>query len=170
MTVRRGDDDGPGGRVRRPTRPHAGCRRVGPGLDLRPNPPASTSHQGLRPAFIPVGRTAHGRDTGRYRATRENRRQQPQTGRRAHGRQRAASRQDRDRDSRLLPWPAPALRQICLIIQENQVTHNLQRTERCQDRVAFFCLGEMIDAGSAEHIFMAPKSPRTRKYVTGRFD
>ena len=49
------------------------------------------------------------------------------------------------------------------------VTHNLQQAARCADRVAFFHLGEMIEAGSAEQIFLAPKRPQTRNYVTGRF-
>jgi ABC-type phosphate transport system ATPase subunit len=49
------------------------------------------------------------------------------------------------------------------------VTHNLPQAARCADRVAFFYLGEVIESGSAEQMFTAPKLPQTRRYVTGRF-
>jgi phosphate transport system ATP-binding protein len=49
------------------------------------------------------------------------------------------------------------------------VTHNLQQAARCADRVAFFFLGEMIEAGSAQQMFTAPKLPQTQNYITGRF-
>ena len=49
------------------------------------------------------------------------------------------------------------------------VTHNLQQAARCADRVAFFFLGEMIEAGSAGQMFVAPMQPQTQDYVTGRF-
>jgi phosphate transport system ATP-binding protein len=49
------------------------------------------------------------------------------------------------------------------------VTHNLQQAARCADQVAFFYLGEMIEAGSAEQIFTAPKLQRTQAYIAGRF-
>ena len=49
------------------------------------------------------------------------------------------------------------------------VTHNLQQAARCADQVAFFYLGEMIEFGSAEQMFTAPKRPRTQDYITGRF-
>jgi ABC-type polar amino acid transport system ATPase subunit len=49
------------------------------------------------------------------------------------------------------------------------VTHNLEHAARCADQVAFFYLGEMIEAGSAQQMFTAPTSPRTQAYITGRF-
>ncbi|MGI4950507.1 MAG: phosphate ABC transporter ATP-binding protein [Janthinobacterium lividum] len=49
------------------------------------------------------------------------------------------------------------------------VTHNLQQAARCADRVAFFFLGEMIEAGSTEQMLVAPVQPQTQDYVTGRF-
>ncbi len=49
------------------------------------------------------------------------------------------------------------------------VTHNLQQAARCADRVAFFYLGEMLEDGTAEQMFLAPKLPQTQNYVTGRF-
>jgi phosphate transport system ATP-binding protein len=49
------------------------------------------------------------------------------------------------------------------------VTHNLQQAARCADRVAFFYLGEMIEEGSAEQIFTAPRKLHTQNYVMGKF-
>ena len=49
------------------------------------------------------------------------------------------------------------------------VTHNLQQAARCADQVAFFYLGQMIEAGSALQMFTAPKLPQTQAYITGRF-
>ena len=49
------------------------------------------------------------------------------------------------------------------------VTHNLQQAARCADRVAFFYLGALIEAGTAEQMFLTPKLPQTCDYITGRF-
>ena len=49
------------------------------------------------------------------------------------------------------------------------VTHNLQQAARCADWVAFFYLGEMIEAGTAQQMFTSPTLPRTQNYITGRF-
>jgi phosphate transport system ATP-binding protein len=49
------------------------------------------------------------------------------------------------------------------------VTHNMGQAARCADQVAFMYLGELIETGSAEQIFTAPKVARTRDYVTSRF-
>jgi len=49
------------------------------------------------------------------------------------------------------------------------VTHNMQQAARCADQVAFFYLGELIEAGPAGQIFTAPKQKRTQEYITGRF-
>jgi phosphate transport system ATP-binding protein len=49
------------------------------------------------------------------------------------------------------------------------VTHNLQQAARCADRVAFFHLGEMLEAGTAEQMFTAPRLAQTRSYITGRY-
>ena len=37
------------------------------------------------------------------------------------------------------------------------------------DKTAFFLLGEMVEAGSADDIFTNPADPRTADYVAGRF-
>jgi phosphate transport system ATP-binding protein len=49
------------------------------------------------------------------------------------------------------------------------VTHNMQQAGRCADQVAFFYLGELVEAGSATQMFTAPRERRTQEYITGRF-
>jgi phosphate transport system ATP-binding protein len=57
------------------------------------------------------------------------------------------------------------------------VTHNMQQAARVADRTAFFSLetqgekpiGTLIEFDETEKIFGAPRDPRTRDYVTGRF-
>lgn len=49
------------------------------------------------------------------------------------------------------------------------VTHNLQQAARCANQIAFFFLGELVEAGSAGQMFTTPRDPRTQSYVTGRF-
>ena len=49
------------------------------------------------------------------------------------------------------------------------VTHNMQQAARCADHVAFFYLGEMVEAGSAAQMFTAPRQGRTQNYLAGRF-
>ncbi len=49
------------------------------------------------------------------------------------------------------------------------VTHNLQQAQRIADRVAFMYLGELVECGPADQVFSAPRSARTRDYVSGVF-
>jgi phosphate transport system ATP-binding protein len=49
------------------------------------------------------------------------------------------------------------------------VTHNMQQAGRCADTVAFFYLGELVEAGPTSQIFTAPRERRTQEYITGRF-
>jgi len=49
------------------------------------------------------------------------------------------------------------------------VTHNMQQAHRIADRVAFMYLGELVELGSAEQVFGAPRQQRTRDYVSGSF-
>ncbi|HEX4033942.1 MAG TPA: phosphate ABC transporter ATP-binding protein [Solirubrobacteraceae bacterium] len=49
------------------------------------------------------------------------------------------------------------------------VTHNLQQARRIADRVAFMYLGDLVEQGSADQIFDAPREERTREYVAGAF-
>jgi phosphate transport system ATP-binding protein len=47
--------------------------------------------------------------------------------------------------------------------------HNVQQAGRISDTVAFMLMGRMIEVGSNQRIFTAPKDTRTYDYVTGRF-
>ena len=49
------------------------------------------------------------------------------------------------------------------------VTHNMQQAARCADQVAFFYLGELVEAAPAAQLFTAPRNRRTQDYITGRF-
>jgi phosphate transport system ATP-binding protein len=49
------------------------------------------------------------------------------------------------------------------------VTHNMEQAQRCADKVAFFYLGEMIEAGSTGQMFDAPRQRRTQDYIAGTF-
>lgn len=49
------------------------------------------------------------------------------------------------------------------------VTHNMQQAARVADRTAFFHLGNLIEVGSTDQIFINPREQRTEDYVTGRF-
>jgi phosphate transport system ATP-binding protein len=49
------------------------------------------------------------------------------------------------------------------------VTHNLQQAHRIADRVAFMYLGELVEYGTAEQLFGAPREQRTREYLGGVF-
>lgn len=49
------------------------------------------------------------------------------------------------------------------------VTNNTKQAARIGDRIAFFLQGELIEEGSPEKIFTAPKDKRTEDYITGRF-
>jgi phosphate transport system ATP-binding protein len=49
------------------------------------------------------------------------------------------------------------------------VTHNLQQAQRVADKVAFMYLGDLVEFGTAEEVFGAPRARRTRDYVRGAF-
>ena len=49
------------------------------------------------------------------------------------------------------------------------VTHNMQQAARISQQTAFMYLGEVVEAGPTDRIFMAPREKRTQDYVTGRF-
>ena len=48
------------------------------------------------------------------------------------------------------------------------VTHNMQQAARASDWTGFFWLGEMIEYGPTERIFVAPSQKLTEDYITGR--
>ena len=49
------------------------------------------------------------------------------------------------------------------------VTHNMQQAARVSQYTAFMLLGQLIEFGETEKIFMEPKDQRTKDYITGRF-
>ena len=49
------------------------------------------------------------------------------------------------------------------------VTHNMQQAARCSDRTAYMYLGELIEFGQTDQIFIKPTKKQTEDYITGRF-
>jgi phosphate transport system ATP-binding protein len=49
------------------------------------------------------------------------------------------------------------------------VTHSMQQAARISDFTAFLYLGELVEYGDTDTIFMKPTDPRTEDYLTGRF-
>ncbi len=49
------------------------------------------------------------------------------------------------------------------------VTHNMQQAARVSDYVSYMYLGELIEYGETNDIFMKPKRQETEDYITGRF-
>ena len=49
------------------------------------------------------------------------------------------------------------------------VTHNMQQAARVSDYTAYMYLGEMIEFGATDEIFIKPKRRETEDYITGRF-
>lgn len=48
------------------------------------------------------------------------------------------------------------------------VTHSMQQAARISQKTAFFHLGELVEQGKTEDIFMSPVDERTQNYITGR--
>ncbi len=48
------------------------------------------------------------------------------------------------------------------------VTHSMQQASRVSADTAFFHLGELVEYGTTQDIFTAPKDKRTEDYITGR--
>jgi phosphate transport system ATP-binding protein len=49
------------------------------------------------------------------------------------------------------------------------VTHNMQQAARCSDYTAYMYLGELMEFGETDQIFMNPVRKETQDYITGRF-
>ena len=49
------------------------------------------------------------------------------------------------------------------------VTHNMQQAARVSDFTAYMYLGELIESGWTDDIFIKPQNPQTEAYITGRF-
>jgi phosphate transport system ATP-binding protein len=49
------------------------------------------------------------------------------------------------------------------------VTHNMQQAARVSDYTAYMYLGQLIEYGDTDSIFIKPQSKQTEDYITGRF-
>ena len=55
--------------------------------------------------------------------------------------------------------------QVTVII----VTHNMQQAARVSDYTAYMYLGELVEFGETDELFLKPKRRETEDYITGRF-
>ncbi|MGV8891524.1 MAG: phosphate ABC transporter ATP-binding protein PstB [Burkholderiaceae bacterium] len=49
------------------------------------------------------------------------------------------------------------------------VTHNMQQAARISDYTAYMYIGELVEFGETDQIFMNPAKTETQDYITGRF-
>jgi len=49
------------------------------------------------------------------------------------------------------------------------VTHNMQQAARISDYTAYMYLGELIEFGETDKLFLKPRRKETEDYITGRF-
>ena len=49
------------------------------------------------------------------------------------------------------------------------VTHNMQQAARVSDYTAYMYLGELMEFGVTDELFIKPKRKETEDYITGRF-
>ena len=49
------------------------------------------------------------------------------------------------------------------------VTHNMQQAARVSDYTAYMYIGEVVEFGDTNQIFLRPKNKQTEDYITGRF-
>lgn len=49
------------------------------------------------------------------------------------------------------------------------VTHNMQQAARCSDYTAYMYLGDLVEFGETDQIFITPAKKETQDYITGRF-
>ena len=49
------------------------------------------------------------------------------------------------------------------------VTHNMQQAARVSDYTAYMYLGELVEFGATDQLFLKPQKQATEDYITGRF-
>jgi phosphate transport system ATP-binding protein len=49
------------------------------------------------------------------------------------------------------------------------VTHNMQQAARVSDYTAYMYLGELVEFGETDELFLKPRKQATEDYITGRF-
>ena len=48
------------------------------------------------------------------------------------------------------------------------VTHSMQQAARVSNKTAFFHLGDLVEYGDTEELFIKPIDPRTESYISGK--
>jgi phosphate transport system ATP-binding protein len=75
--------------------------------------------------------------------------------------------------SALDPISTAAIEELVVELKERVsiaiVTHNMQQASRISDYTAFMYLGDLVEFGETEQIFLNPKKKQTEDYITGRF-
>jgi phosphate transport system ATP-binding protein len=75
--------------------------------------------------------------------------------------------------SALDPTAAAVIERLLATLKETLglvvVTHNLAQARRIADRVGFLLEGGLVEIGTRNEVFDAPRDPRTRDYLEGRF-
>ncbi|HXF66533.1 MAG TPA: phosphate ABC transporter ATP-binding protein PstB [Burkholderiales bacterium] len=75
--------------------------------------------------------------------------------------------------SALDPIATASIEQLIVRLKERItiliVTHNMQQAARVSDYTAYMYLGELIEFGATDEIFIRPKMRQTEDYITGRF-
>jgi phosphate transport system ATP-binding protein len=49
------------------------------------------------------------------------------------------------------------------------VTHNMAQARRVSDECFFMLLGEVVEHGRTQDLFLKPKNPKTADYIEGRY-
>ncbi|MDH5245802.1 MAG: phosphate ABC transporter ATP-binding protein, partial [Betaproteobacteria bacterium] len=49
------------------------------------------------------------------------------------------------------------------------VTHNMQQAARVSDYTGYMYLGELVEFGTTDTLFLKPTRKETEDYITGRF-
>lgn len=75
--------------------------------------------------------------------------------------------------SALDPIATASIEELVLELKERVtiliVTHNMQQAARISDFTAFMYLGELIEFGVTDQVFIKPLNKQTEDYITGRF-
>ena len=75
--------------------------------------------------------------------------------------------------SALDPISTQAIEELIIKLKEKVtiiiVTHNMQQAARVSDYTAFMYLGDLIELGVTEELFITPKEEMTEQYITGKF-
>jgi phosphate transport system ATP-binding protein len=75
--------------------------------------------------------------------------------------------------SALDPYATLKIEELFLRLKENYtiviVTHNMQQAARISNCTAFMYLGELMEFGNTDTLFVNPQNKLTEEYITGRF-